>query len=151
MSGVLEETSIGVVRRFFDALNAWDFDTLEEIFAADLVFELPFAPPGLAVRIQGGPEFLDFVRRVPDVFDEERLQGFEIHACADDPNEVVDDEEVGGRDGLGADVEVEVDRKQQPALTQPVGPQRRVGQVDNRPGGDDDVGARHRRSRIPVC
>jgi len=78
-----------VVRRFLDALNSWDFDVLGELFAPDLVFELPFAPPGLVTRIEGGATFLEFVRRVPDVFDEERLHDIEIHTFADDPNEVV--------------------------------------------------------------
>jgi uncharacterized protein len=89
MAGVVEETSVAVVHRFLDALNSWDFDALGELFAPDLVFEMPFAPPGLATRIDGGPVFLDFVRRVPDVFDEERIHDVSLHVLADDPNEVV--------------------------------------------------------------
>ena len=61
---------------------------MAEIFDP-VVFELPFAPPGLVTKIEGGAEFLEFVRRVPDVFDEERLHDIEINTFADDPHEVV--------------------------------------------------------------
>jgi uncharacterized protein len=89
MTALVQETSVTVVRRFLDALNTWDFDVMAELFDSDLVFELPFAPPGLVTRIEGGREFLEFVRRVPEVFDEERLHDIAINGFADDPHEVV--------------------------------------------------------------
>jgi uncharacterized protein len=40
-------------------------------------------------RIEGGTAFVDFVRRVPETFDEERLQAFRIETYASDPHELV--------------------------------------------------------------
>jgi ketosteroid isomerase-like protein len=89
MTQAVREANEDTVRRFLEAINRWDFDTMGELLADDLIFELPFAPPGLVRRIDGGSTFIGFVRRVPEVFDEERLQEFRIESYASDPNELV--------------------------------------------------------------
>ena len=53
---------------------------------------------------------------------------------------VVDEEELGGGHRVGAEVEVEVDRKAERAVGEPVGRERGIRLLHDRPGGDHDVG-----------
>jgi ketosteroid isomerase-like protein len=89
MTEALREANKALVLRFFGAINAWDFDLMEELLADDFVFEMPFPPPGMQARIEGSKTFVDFARSVPAVFDEERLQDFRIDTIFSDPNEIV--------------------------------------------------------------
>jgi ketosteroid isomerase-like protein len=75
-----QETSTSLVRRYLDATNRWDFAALEALLAADVVFEMPFAPPGFQRRIEGRDTMLEFIRTVPSFIDQERLHDVELFA-----------------------------------------------------------------------
>ena len=64
--------------------------------------------------------------------------------------DVVDQEELRGGDELGLEVEVEVDRQQQAAASQPAAVENRPWALDDRAGGDDDLGVADRRAGLGV-
>jgi hypothetical protein len=55
--------------------------------------------------------------------------------------DIVHEEAIRGRDRLGGEVEVEVDRKAEPARAEPPGLDWRLGVLDDGPCADDDVRA----------
>ncbi len=69
----LREANVAIVRRYIDAINAWDFDTKRALLAEDAVFEMPYAPEGFERRIVGRDEIIAFVETIPAIIDAENL------------------------------------------------------------------------------
>jgi ketosteroid isomerase-like protein len=84
------QASVAVVRRFLDALDGADLETMHELLDAHgFVFEMPYAPESLGRRIDGRDAFIEFEREVPKLFGPERVHDVKADALASDPNEVV--------------------------------------------------------------
>ncbi|AGP61328.1 hypothetical protein M271_49835 [Streptomyces rapamycinicus NRRL 5491] len=78
-----------VLRRFIDAINTWDFDTIRDILDPGCVFEMPFAPGGFPRRIEGRAATVEFLSRMPDFIEPENLHDVTIHTFTDDPAELL--------------------------------------------------------------
>ncbi|MBP8531761.1 nuclear transport factor 2 family protein [Streptomyces sp. MK37H] len=78
-----------VLRRFIDAINAWDFDAIRDILDPGCVFEMPFAPRDFPRRIEGRAATVEFLSRMPDFIEPENLHDVTIHAFTDDPAELL--------------------------------------------------------------
>ena len=65
----LRASNLAVVRRYIDAINAWDFDTKRALLAEDAVFEMPYAPEGFERRIVGRDNIIAFVETIPAMID----------------------------------------------------------------------------------
>jgi len=85
----LREMNMASVRRYIDAINAWDFDTMRELLAEDAVFEMPYAPEGFERRITGRDAILAFVETVPAIIDAENLHDVRLATYHSDPGEIV--------------------------------------------------------------
>jgi uncharacterized protein len=85
----LRATNMATVRRYIDAINAWDFATQSELLADDAVFEMPYAPDGFERRITGRDEIIAFVETIPAITDAENLHDVELDTLYSDPGEIV--------------------------------------------------------------
>src|SRR3954469_16886050 len=85
----LREANLAVVRRYIDAINAWDFDTMRSLLARDAVFEMPYAPEGFERRIVGGDKIIAFVETIPAIIDAENLHDVRLETYNSDPGEIV--------------------------------------------------------------
>ena len=80
---------MATVRRYIDAINAWDFDTQSELLAEDAVFEMPYAPQGFERRFTGRDDIIAFVETIPAIIDAENLHDVRLETYHSDPGEVV--------------------------------------------------------------
>jgi uncharacterized protein len=85
----LRAANMATVRRYIDAINAWDFDTQSELLADDAVFEMPYAPDGFERRITGRDEIIAFVETIPAITDAENLHDVRLETFHSDPGEIV--------------------------------------------------------------
>jgi ketosteroid isomerase-like protein len=85
----LREANVAIVRRYIDAINAWDFDTKRALLAEDAVFEMPYAPEGFQRRIVGRDEIIAFVETIPAIIDAENLHDVRLETFSSDPGEIV--------------------------------------------------------------
>jgi uncharacterized protein len=85
----LREANMATVRRYIDAINAWDFDTQSALLAEDAVFEMPYAPDGFERRITGRDEIIAFVETIPAITDAENLHDVRLETFHADPGEIV--------------------------------------------------------------
>lgn len=85
----LREHNMAIVRRYIDAINAWDFDAKREMLAEDAVFEMPYAPEGFERRITGRDNIIAFVETVPAIIDAENLHDVRLDTYFADPGEIV--------------------------------------------------------------
>jgi ketosteroid isomerase-like protein len=85
----LREANMAVVRRYIDAINAWDFDTKRALLAEDAVFEMPFAPQGFQRRFVGRENIIAFVQTIPAIIDAENLHDVRLETYNSDPGEIV--------------------------------------------------------------
>lgn len=88
-AGSTAESNIAILQAYFDAINSWDFDAMLELLHEEISYELPYAPGPFPRVTKGLDDVMAFLRGVPDFAEEENLSDFEIHAFADDPNELV--------------------------------------------------------------
>jgi uncharacterized protein len=89
MSDDLREGNMDLVRRYIDAINAWDFDAKRQMLDPDMVFEMPYAPPGFENRIEGAENYLAFAKAAMDVVGDENLHDLQLETFASDPGEVI--------------------------------------------------------------
>lgn len=85
----LREQTVDIVRRYIDAINAWDFDTKRTMLHPDMVFELPYAPPGFESRIEGAENYLAFAKQAMAVVGDENLHDLHVETFGSDPGEAV--------------------------------------------------------------
>ena len=85
----LRQANLAVVRRYIDAINAWDFDTKRALLAEDAVFEMPYAPDGFQRRIVGRDNIIAFVETIPAIIDAENLHDVRVETFHSDPGEIV--------------------------------------------------------------
>ena len=85
----LRASNLAVVRRYIDAINAWDFDTKRALLAEDAVFEMPYAPEGFERRIVGRDNIIAFVETIPAMIDAENLHDVQLETYNSDPGEIV--------------------------------------------------------------
>jgi uncharacterized protein len=78
-----------VVRRYLDAVGALDLDALAETFAADVVMDLPYAPPGFPRRVEGKDDVTAFFAGLPAMITPLRFHDYRLDALADDPDSIV--------------------------------------------------------------
>jgi ketosteroid isomerase-like protein len=85
----LRKANMAVVRRYIDAINAWDFDTKRALLAEDAVFEMPFAPQGFQRRFVGRENIIAFVQTIPAIIDAENLHDVRLETYNSDPGEII--------------------------------------------------------------
>lgn len=85
----LRKANMAVVRRYIDAINAWDFDTKRALLAEDAVFEMPFAPEGFQRRFVGRDDIIAFVQTIPAIIDAENLHDVRLETYNSDPGEII--------------------------------------------------------------
>jgi ketosteroid isomerase-like protein len=85
----LREGNVDLVRRYIDAINGWDFDAKRQMLDPDMVFEMPYAPPGFDNRIEGAENYLAFAKAAMDVVGDENLHDLQLETFASDPGEVI--------------------------------------------------------------
>lgn len=78
-----------VVRRYLDAVGALDLDALADTFAADVVMDLPYAPPGFPPRVEGAEHVNAFFAALPEMITPLGFHDYELHVLADDPDSVL--------------------------------------------------------------
>lgn len=83
------EATVAIVTRYIAAINAWDFDTKRTMLDPEMVFELPYAPPGFLNRIEGAENYLAFAKQAMDVVGDENLHDLVVETFASDPGEAV--------------------------------------------------------------
>jgi len=85
----LRESNMDLVRRYIEAINAWDFDAKRSMLHPDMVFEMPFAPPGFDSRFEGAEAYLAFAEAAMEVVGDENLHDVRVETFASDPGEMV--------------------------------------------------------------
>jgi uncharacterized protein len=85
----LRQQTVDIVKRYIDAINAWDFDTKRTMLHPDMVFEMPFAPPGFDNQIRGAENYLAFAKQAMDIVGDENLHDLRVETFASDPGEAV--------------------------------------------------------------
>jgi ketosteroid isomerase-like protein len=85
----LRQANLAVVRRYIDAINAWDFETKRALLAEDAVFEMPFAPEGFERRFVGRDDIIAFVQTIPAIIDAENLHDVRLETYNSDPGEII--------------------------------------------------------------
>lgn len=90
MTNDLRATNIRLVRRYLDALNAWDLETMRDLSTEDVVFEVPFRPDGFERRTEGRDKYIELLRQASTVMIDgsENLHDIEIDTLGSNPNEV---------------------------------------------------------------
>jgi hypothetical protein len=81
--------NVALLRRYLDAINAWDFDAMREILHPEVSLELPFVVGAFPRVTRGLDAVMEFLQGVPAFAESENLHDIAIHAFADDPNELV--------------------------------------------------------------
>jgi ketosteroid isomerase-like protein len=85
-----EETdSTAILRRYLEAINAWDFAAMRELLHVDISYELPYAPGPFPRVTKGLDNVMAFLESVPDFAEEENLSDVVVHELADDVRELV--------------------------------------------------------------
>ena len=74
----LREESMRLVRAHIEAINAWDLPRMRELFAADMVMEMPYAPEGFDRCIRGRGPILAFVEKCAAMIPAENLHDLRL-------------------------------------------------------------------------
>ncbi len=90
MSQDLRDANIRLVRRYLDALNAWDLDVMRNLSTEDVVFEVPFRPDGFERCTVGRDKYIELLKQASEVMIDgsENLHDIEIDTLGSNPNEV---------------------------------------------------------------
>jgi ketosteroid isomerase-like protein len=99
MSAELRKANVALVQRWVDAINApWDFAALEEIFAENVDYGLPWCGDlGFPTQIIGRDETIAFIRQAAEFVEPETIHDVRIHTFYDDPNELLAEYSVATR------------------------------------------------------
>ena len=87
----LREANIRQARCLLEAINAWDFAAMRDLFAEKIVFEMPYTPAGFESRIEGLENVMAFLEQIPStvVDGSENLHDIRIDTFGSDRNELV--------------------------------------------------------------
>jgi len=77
-----------LLEKWIEATNNWDIGLMGEILHPDATIELPWTIEPFPTKVSGYDNILRFTASVPDFALSENLHDFEVHAFADDPNEL---------------------------------------------------------------
>lgn len=90
MTAERRAASIRLVRRYLDALNAWDLDAMRELSTEDIVFEVPFRPDGFERCTVGRDRYIELLRQASTVMIDgsENLHDIEVDTLGSNPDEV---------------------------------------------------------------
>lgn len=90
MNDALREANIRLIRRYLNALNEWDLDTMREMSAADIVFEVPFHMDGFERYTRGRDNYIELLRQATEVMIDgsENLYDIMIDTLGSNPNEL---------------------------------------------------------------
>jgi ketosteroid isomerase-like protein len=89
-----------IFRRSTELLQAGDLDGWFELCADDIVFELPFAPPGRPARIEGLDKLADLMRRRAKRHTPPTVEHMQVYVTQD-PDVIVAEVTVSGGDAPG--------------------------------------------------
>lgn len=90
MNADLREANIRLVRRYLDALNAWDLDAMRGMTTEDVVFEVPFRPDGFERRTEGRDKYIELLRQASTVMIDgsENLYDIGVDTLGSSPDEL---------------------------------------------------------------
>ena len=90
MNADLRQANIRLVRRYLDALNAWDLDAMRDMTTEDVVFEVPFRPDGFERRTEGREKYIELLRQASTVMIDgsENLYDIGIDTLGSNPDEL---------------------------------------------------------------
>lgn len=90
MSSELRESNIRLVRRYLDALNNWDLETMREMTTEDVVFEVPFRMEGFERYTHGRDRYIELLRQASTVMIDgsENLHDIFVDTLGSNPNEL---------------------------------------------------------------
>lgn len=78
-----------LIREYVAAVNAWDFDRLEQLLDEQAVLELPYVPPGVESRYEGRATMLAFMREVAKHIPSENQHDLKLDTLHDEPGTVI--------------------------------------------------------------
>lgn len=83
--------NIELVRRYTDALNSWDIETMRDLSTEDVVFELPFRPPTFERETVGRTAYMEVLGQARDhmIDGSENLHDLTLDTLAGDPDVVI--------------------------------------------------------------
>ncbi|MGX1596071.1 nuclear transport factor 2 family protein [Dietzia maris] len=91
MTDEQRKKNLELVRRYTDALNAWDIATMREMSTEDVVFELPFRPPSFGRETVGRDAYMEVLEQARDhmIDGSENLHDLVLDTLAGDPDVVI--------------------------------------------------------------
>ncbi|WP_221794473.1 nuclear transport factor 2 family protein [Aquisediminimonas sediminicola] len=91
MSEALRAANCQLVRDYLDAVSFWKLDVITALSTEDVVFEVPFCPPGFERVTQGRERYVEVLRQASTVMIEgpENLHDIKVDTLAGDPGELV--------------------------------------------------------------
>ncbi len=83
--------NLELVRRYTDALNEWDIETMRELSTEDVVFELPFRPPSFGRETVGRDAYMEVLAQARDhmIDGSENLHDLTLDTLAGEPDIVI--------------------------------------------------------------
>lgn len=90
MSDTLREDNIRLVRRYLDALNHWDLDTMRDLSTEDVVFEVPFRMDDFERYTRGRDNYIALLRQASEVMIDgsENLHDIMVDTLGSNPDEL---------------------------------------------------------------
>jgi ketosteroid isomerase-like protein len=90
MNADRREANIRLVRRYLDALNAWDLDAIRDMTTEDVVFEVPFRPEGFERRTEGRDRYIELLHQASTVMIDgsENLHDIGVDTLGSNPDEL---------------------------------------------------------------
>jgi ketosteroid isomerase-like protein len=86
----LRQANVEIVRRFIDAINRWDLDAQRSMLHPDMVYAMPFAPPGFDRLIEGAENYLAFEKAAMEsLVGSENLHDLRVESLSSDPGELI--------------------------------------------------------------
>lgn len=85
------EMNKALVQRWVDAINApWDFAALEDIFAEDVEYGLPWCGElGFPTQIVGREDTIAFIRQAAEFVEPENIHDVRLWTFGEDPDELL--------------------------------------------------------------
>lgn len=80
-----------LVRAYLDAVSFWKLDVIEALSTEDVVFDVPFCPPGFERATHGRERYVEVLRQASTVMIDgpENLHDVTVDTLAGDPNELI--------------------------------------------------------------
>ncbi|NBC35652.1 hypothetical protein GTZ99_03675 [Novosphingobium sp. FSY-8] len=87
----LRAANCELARAYLDAVNFWKLDVITALSTPDVVFDVPFCPPGFERTTHGRDRYVEVLRQASTVMIDgpEGLYDIALDTLAHDPNQVI--------------------------------------------------------------